>query len=1351
MLVCYHFIETFLSQLLQYPWSIVSLGINYFSPIDQTPVEQSVYRTIAIFFTVLILILFYYIFKSNKIIQNQFTDNFLSNESRSKEYQHYFLYFGLFFIVLETSLEIFKIRPESLFLSNVIIGSVFCTISLLSRKYTFLFNNLHFLFKLFFYLFFLKVTHNIVKHPTDSIPYVGFIMLLLFSFNIYRPIKIYYYFLINAILVLLVLFFESLIPLKSIIVLINYSLVIVIVNFIRHLSLLNIKNQFRFSNDIVHRGNSLSIAIDDNREVVFCSQNIVKLLGFTPDEIVGDNFSKLTHSRELIEYFSSTGALENKLYIKEIRCKNHGLKYFQWSYQRYSEELFIIVGQDVTEQIRIQKSYENLVESANDIIFELDSCGEYIFINKNSEIITGYTLEELYKSNFKSLIKEDYKENIIHFYINPPDEANSYSIIEFPIVKKDGSEIWLSQKVSINRNEFGKIIGFFAISRDITFVKDNEKEKALQQNKNQKYSSALKIFTQKSYSNAETLDTKIKTILEITAQNTNIDRVSFWEYNSAKIECFYLYKKKENVFSKEPNILRNSCPKYFSTIEKKSQVVISDISLKQIDLEFNTSYFPENNIVSLLDTPIFIDGEIKGIICFEAVHTKHHWDNQDINFARSIADIIAIAFESKSRVEIEKKLIYKSELLAAMTLCAEKLLNSQDLDEIFSNVLILMGQTTQSNRAYFYITNLKNKTISQRYRWIAGTSHLSETNPELQNLSFEYFEDILHPLQENKIYNATVSEIDNISLRTKLENLNVFSLILFPLFVKNQFHGFLGFDDTSQERFWSEDENNILQTLARNISTAIERIETETAIQESEEKFRLLANNIPGTVYLAKNDPGFSKIYLNDEIEKLTGYNKNDFLDNKILYVDLIHPDDSADILAESNERLKNLQPFHFTYRIIKKDKEIAWVEEFGDTVLKNGKITYIEGIMLDITKRKEAESAIEKQKYAEAANIAKSEFLANMSHEIRTPLNGIIGFTDLLMKTKLGDNQLKHMSTVNQSAHSLLNIVNDILDFSKIEAGKLELYIEKVEIQELLNQVIDLVSYDSSIKNIDLQLIVTPNVPKFFWIDNIRIKQILINLLANAVKFTNNGFVKLKVDNLKTIGNSQNLIRFSVEDSGIGILEKNKARIFNAFSQEDNSTTKKFGGTGLGLSISNKLLGLMDSGLNVESEINVGSTFYFDIQLKCSNKVEPDDLVSLPKEAEDYRKSLSRLESSTPIIMLVEDNKINMLLIKTIIKNILPDAQIIQVYNGEEAVNQFKVAEPNIIFMDIQMPVMNGYEATKLIRLLKTGESIPIIAITAGAEKEEKDKCLAIGMNDYISKPIIKGIVEEKLALWLR
>ncbi|MFV8341861.1 PAS domain S-box protein [Flavobacterium sp. XS2P39] len=1126
----------------------------------------------------------------------------------------------------------------------------------------------------------------------------------------------------------------------------NYSLIISVVNYIRHASIVNIKDKFSFTNEIVNKGNSLSVASNKKGEIIFCSENILQILGYTPKEVMGLEFWRLTEDQEFIGAKHHENYVDERLYTRKLKCKDGDYKYIQWKDKKFLDNLFIGIGQDITNEIQIQNQYKNLIQTATDIIFEVDDDGNFTFINDFTIKILGYEENEILTRNYSEFIRPDYISEMMRFYQNLEENEFHFPTIEIPLLKKSGEVVWISQKVIIRRNDSHKIIGYSGIARDITILKNIEAENRIRDKKNEAYNKIIKKLSTTNFSNFET---SIKLILEAAAKVSKCNRVSFWKYTQDSICCENIFFLDTNEFGTGNNLEEQNFPIYFEAIKNKKQIVASDVYTKWEISEFVENYFLKNAIKSTLDIPILTNGELIGISCFETTDAIRNWDNEDINFARTISDIISLAIASQMRYEVDKKLEYKSELLSAMALCTEKFLNSKDITAIFSDVLIIMGKATKSHRAYYYENDANTGLISQKYRWIINHLKLTENNIKLQNLPHAFFEELLTPLLNNQIFEATVSKIENESLRNKLSNVDVTSLILFPIFVKNKFHGFLGFDDTLNERIWNEDEINILQTLARNIAASIERITNEIAINESEEKFRLLANNIPGTVYLSKYDKYATKIYINDEIEKLTGYPKSDFLNNKLSFIDLIHPEDKEMTLKSEQDAIENERPIHSIFRILRKNKEIVWVEEFGDVIHKDGKIAFIEGIFIDITERKQAETFIKAKELAEASNKAKSEFLANMSHEIRTPLNGIIGFTDLLMKTNLGRTQEKYMITVNQSAHSLLDIINDILDFSKIEAGKLDLYIEKYDVKEILSQIIDLILYESNQKKLGLELNIAPDIPKYFWIDSVRLKQILINLLANAVKFTKKGSIKLNVSVIEKTNDSKAKIRFAVIDTGIGILEENKKKIFQAFSQEDSSTTRKFGGTGLGLTISNQLLGLMNSRLQVDSIIEMGSTFYFDLDLEISNQTAenigqnkaPIAITALPVKTYKSAKKIK--------IMIVEDNKVNMLLLKTILKNLYSEATISEIPNGKDAVDQFEIIQPDIIFMDIQMPIMNGYEATKEIRNLKSGKDIPIIAITAGTEKEEKDKCIKAGMNDYISKPIIKGIIGETLSKW--
>lgn len=1324
------------------------LQFNFQSYIPKKVFNLDLWFLIAL---ILLLIAFFYVIFHKKIKSNKkFITNFSKIDTDIEQYRMYLLFFGVIFFVSEIIFEFFKVRFKSELFENLFFSLLLLFFYYTSTKSKFIAGNIQKIFMLVFLIYLSFNLYKLVYQPFQIITLTEFIIVFFISFNAFKNIRQYLTFVVCIFLLLFVFLINSVLPNNIIAILFNACLIIVVFHYTKHINVSNTEDKFLFANEIVNNGYSLTIATNKKGEVLFCSESIKQILGYNREDVMGFDFWKLTEDPEFIGEDYHTNYLDERIYIRKLKSKDGQYKYIQWKDKKYSEDVIIGIGNDITEQVNIQYQYKNLVESASDIICETDNHGNYTYVNPYTIAEFGYSAEEFYQKKFYQLIRSDYAKEISAFYSNVPKASATFPEMVFPVVKKNGDYLWISQNVSIKRNASDAIIGYSIIARDITLLKNIETENARKEKKISKYNKMLKNFAAMSYSNQENFDSILQNILEKSAKCFSVERAGYWDYFTDRIQCKSLYVLAENNFKKDFILYKEKYPKYFNSLEEEIQIEAADVYSDNKTQELTLDYIPENKIKSLLDTPIFINGKLTGILCFETTEKQCFWDSEDINFARSISDLIAIAIESQMRLEAEKKLAYKSEILTVITKNTEQFLISKNTDEIFEGIIAAIGSVIHVDRLSFFENDIENKVLNQKYRWLAEIKSLTPPNPKLQNIPHHQISDVMEIMLQNQYFSSTTHQIQNQNTRDFLTLLNIKSILFLPLFVKNRFYGILVFDDSTQERNWSEDEITILQVLANTISSAIERNINENIIYESEEKFRLLANNIPGTVYLTRYDDDFL-VYLNDNIEKLTGYSKSVFLADHLKFTRLIHPDDIEEVLKIRNEGLQKGEPFHLVYRIQKKNSEYIWIEEFSDLIRKDNKVAFAEGILIDITERKQTETVLKEKELAEAANRAKSEFLANMSHEIRTPLNGIIGFTDLLMKTDLEPNQKQYMNTVNQSAHSLMEIINDILDFSKIEAGKLELHTEKIELFKLTSQIIKLIEYESNLKHLKVSLTIAPDVPKYILIDEIRIKQILINLMSNAVKFTEKGKVELFITLLEKINPKQSRLRFSVQDTGIGIRLSNQEKIFDAFSQEDSSTTKKFGGTGLGLTISNKLLQLMGSQLQLKSAFGQGSEFYFDLLLETSNNAV-DQSIQVPQPVickENLHKNLKFCQDNLKI-MVVEDNKINMLLAKTLIKKILPHANIYESYGGQQAVHQFNEIQPDLVFMDVQMPIMNGYEATQEIREKYT-KTTPIIALTAGTITGEKEKCIEYGMNDYIAKPIVLHDIEKILSVWLK
>lgn len=513
--------------------------------------------------------------------------------------------------------------------------------------------------------------------------------------------------------------------------------------------------------------------------------------------------------------------------------------------------------------------------------------------------------------------------------------------------------------------------------------------------------------------------------------------------------------------------------------------------------------------------------------------------------------------------------------------------------------------------------------------------------------------------------------------------------------------------------------------------TAIERISKERVRIEEElnREYRIFLKG-PVTVYKLLY-PQNAVVYISDNISQY-GFDAKLLIRQGVLYDNLVFSEDKTAVLEKHRQNVANGVEFSSqNYRMMAADETIHWLYDFTMYSYEtNGQILLF-GYVLDISSQKNLEAElIEAKEKAENANIAKGHFLANMSHEIRTPLNGIMGFVQVLLQANPTETQREYLDLMYSSGTNLMKIVNDILDFSKIESGKLDLIRNDFNLRYVIDDLVKTFSFHRDKPGVDIRTRLSESVPTIIYGDMMRLKQILINLIQNALKFTEEGWVEIAVDVYTQIENEIRLI-FCVSDTGIGIDPMKQHDIFDNFTQSDPFVTRKYGGTGLGLSIVKKLVEIMGGFIWVESESGSGSSFFFIIPFQTVHE-KLEQITTVHETIKFSEETLPPLK-----ILLVEDEPINQIVTKKQLE--LWNLSVSIANHGKEALDMLHIQRFDCILMDIQMPIMDGITATKRIREneKQTGEHIGIIAFTAAAMVGDRERFIDAGMDEYIAKPI--------------
>jgi PAS domain S-box-containing protein len=706
-----------------------------------------------------------------------------------------------------------------------------------------------------------------------------------------------------------------------------------------------------------------------------------------------------------------------------------------------------------------------------------------------------------------------------------------------------------------------------------------------------------------------------------------------------------------------------------------------------------------------------------------------------------------------------------------------------DIDKLINTVVHVMQKRLDFDRGMIMTPDKQRVRLIYKGGYgyesemeeVLRTTGFHLDNPRSRGPAVEAFKK-----QKPFLVNDIVEIEKNLSERSRefVRQMRTQSFICVPIVYEHESLGVIIVDNIRSKRLFTTSDMNLLMSVASQAAISVANAISFQKLQDSEEKYRTIVESIEEGYF--EVDLSGNLTFVNDSVCRIIGYSHGELIHmNNREYTDA---ETSAMMFKTFNEIFTTGRPATIMdYQIIRKDGERRTLEISAYLINdQEGKPAGFRGVVRDMTEKKDAEEMRRAKLAAEAANRAKSRFLANMSHEIRTPLNGIIGMTELAMSTEMDSFQRKILQTLQTESNALLGIINDILDISKIEAEMLELEEISFDLSGMVDDLVNSFSQRAKQKNLKIKIFLAPEVPAGLTGDPGRLRQILTNLVANALKFTDKGEIMIDVNVAEDLGKRVKL-RFSVTDTGIGIPKEKMETIFERFSQADSSTTRKYGGTGLGTTISKQLAEMMGGEIGVESEVGAGSCFWFTAVFA---KGTTDEVIQVDKHEKDGVRQRQITEKRKSLnILLVEDYPTNQQVALSHLKRAGYNVDLAE--NGVEAVELFKQNRYHLILMDIQMPVMDGYEATREIRRLELQsrqietsqlasdhrqpssgnvhkqssvidsqfsiQRVPIVAVTGHAVEGCRMKCQEVGMDDYLTKPLTGKHFVAMVDKWTR
>lgn len=949
-------------------------------------------------------------------------------------------------------------------------------------------------------------------------------------------------------------------------------------------------------------------------------------------------------------------------------------------YSAFTDEMFyelerivLQLGKDILhfeEQKRL-KVLEFLFDQSSDAVQISKASGELFYINQVASKILGIPKNNANKHSILEFEKK-FKNNINLWkkYINTVEEKREL-IVESKNINQHNKKV-IPVEITVTSAKIDDEKFIISNSRDITERKKQEKEL---KDTNQKLTSIFNEMSDVVYS----FKLPELEVLFVTPSIKSIFGVDWDTTNKSlnELECIFLGKDKRIRDSIEKSLQENG------NFSIKYEIETPEGEKKWVRNKGKYIYDQNNK-------PVRLDGVVMD-------RTKQYLAQENLDQELRLQNVLIDIASTYINLELS------------------------EVEQTIQKSLEKMAHFVGADRSYIFDYDLSQLTTSNTYEWCN-----EGVEPEIENLQdvpLSFISDWINAHKKGEAF--YIPKVEDLpkdgpeGLRAILEPQGIKSLITIPLLDKNELIGFVGFDSVKKHHNYSKKEQDLLFLFGQMLINIRNRKQSERKLRLHEEKYRnIIANMKLGLVEVDLDD---LIIYANQTFCNMSGYSLNELKGKNIKeIVPKTHYKNT--IINISNERDK----FYDSYEVEVQNKNSEkrwWFISGAPNYNDRGKLVGSIGIHLDITEQKLLEEELEKAKtFAEAGAKAKELFLANMSHEIRTPLNVIIGMIRQLNKEKLSNNQYFYVNQSESSAKHLLTIINNILDVAKIESGDMDIVTKEFSPSALAYNVHSIMYSQAKDKGLRFNIKVDSDIAEILIGDETRIRQVLINLVGNSMKFTNEGEINLIVDLINSENNKQE-IEFRVEDTGIGMSKEFVKRVFEKFSQEQDATNRNYEGTGLGMTISNDLINLMESKLHVESEKNIGSKFYFKLNLEIGKK---ENLIT--RSVQIKQNSFKGKKA-----LLVEDNEMNRFIAIQSLDYL--GFETTEAENGLVAIEKVKSNKFDLILMDIQMPLMDGIECTKNIRN-KLKIETPIIALTANAFKHDIESYLAIGMNDYITKP---------------